>query len=345
LSWAADRRPFPWLDEPVALLFSVGISLIALLFLGQRLLFALCLGALMLSYGGWRTIDESMVPGRTRSYFGVYSVTTRNDPPARLLSHGTTLHGMQSLTPGTETEPTSYYARRSGVGHAMASVEVFHGPNPAIGIVGLGTGTLSCYAVPGQRWTFFEIDPEMVRIARDPAQFSFLSRCAPQTRIVIGDARISLGREPARSLDLLAVDAFSSDAVPMHLLTREALQVYRRALKPEGLLLIHISNRYLDLEPVLAAAARQDDWHGAVFDYVPSLSEQARNMSMSVWVALAPQEDTLVALKISSGDDAHIWRPLIGRAGFPGWSDDYASILPLLEDWRNWVPDSIKDVR
>jgi spermidine synthase len=252
---------------------------------------------------------------------------------------------MQSLTPGTEKEPTSYYARRSGVGHAMASAEVFHGPNPSIAVVGLGTGTLSCYAVPGQRWTFFEIDPEMVRIAQDPAQFSFLSRCAPQARIVLGDARISLGREPARSLDLLAVDAFSSDAVPMHLLTREALQVYRRTLKPDGLLLIHISNRYLDLEPVLAAAARQDGWHGAVFNYVPTADELARNMSMSVWVALAPQEDTLVALKVSSGGDAHIWRPLIVRAGFPGWSDDYASILPLLEDWRNWVPDSIKDVQ
>jgi hypothetical protein len=130
----------------------------------------------------------------------------------------------------------------------------------------------------------------------------------------------------------------------MHLLTREALQVYRRALKPEGLLLIHISNRYLDLEPVLAAAARQDRWHGAVYEFVPTAAEQARNMSMSVWVALAPQEDTLLALQISSAEDARLWRPLVGRAGFAGWSDDYASILPLLEDWRNWVPDAIKDV-
>jgi hypothetical protein len=235
LSWAADRRPFLWLDEPVALGASVAISIVALLFVGSRLLFALCLAALMLSYGGWRTIDDSLKPGRTRSYFGVYSVSTRDDPPARLLSHGTTLHGIQNLTPGSETEPTSYYARRSGVGHAMASADVFHGESPRIGVVGLGTGTLSCYAMPGQSWTFFEIDPEMVRIARDPAQFSFLSRCAPQARIVLGDARISLSREKPGSLDLLAVDAFSSDAVPMHLLTREALQVYRRALSSDGL--------------------------------------------------------------------------------------------------------------
>ena len=345
LSWMADRRPFNWLNDPAALAISVAISLIALLFLGRRLLFALCLAALMLSYGGWRTMEDSVGPGRTRSYFGVYSVTTSDSPPARLLSHGTTLHGIQNLTPGSETEPTSYYARRSGIGHAMASVEVFHGENPRIGVVGLGTGTLSCYAMPGQSWTFFEIDPEMVRIARKRGQFSFLRRCAPQARIVLGDARVSLGRQPPASLDLLAVDAFSSDAVPMHLLTREALQVYRRALSPDGVLLVHISNRYLDLEPVLAAAARQDKWFGAVFEYAPTETEKARNMSMSVWVALAPQEDTLVALKISSAKDAYLWRPLIGRAGFPGWSDDYATIIPLLEDWRNWVPDAMRDVK
>jgi spermidine synthase len=345
LSWAADRKPFVWIDDMVALGASVAISLIALVFLGHRMLFALGLAALMLSYSGWTKIEGSMEPGRTRSYFGVYTVSTRDDPPARLLTHGTTLHGIQSLTPGAETEPTSYYARRSGVGHAMASAEVFHGANPRIGVVGLGTGTLSCYAMPGQSWTFFEIDPEMVRIARDPERFSFLSRCAPTAKIVLGDARISLQRQAPGSFDVLAVDAFSSDAVPMHLLTREALQVYRRALSPGGVLLIHISNRYLDLEPVLAAAARQDGWHGAVFEYIPTLEEQARSMSMSVWVALAPQQDTLLALQISSAEDAHLWRPLVGRPGFPGWSDDYATIIPLLEDWRNWVPDAIKDVR
>jgi SAM-dependent methyltransferase len=345
VSWAADSRPFAWIDDVYALVASVAISLVALLFVGNRLLFAAALAALMLSYGGWRTLEDSAGPGRTRSYFGVYTVGTRNDPPARILTHGTTLHGVQNLTPGGEREPTSYYARRSGVGHAMASAEVFHGPNPRIGVVGLGTGTLSCYAMPGQRWTFFEIDPEMVRIARDPARFSFLSRCAPDVRIVLGDARLSLSRQPPGSLDILAVDAFSSDSVPMHLLTREALQVYRRALSPSGLLLVHISNRYLDLEPVLAAAARRDGWHGAVFEYTPTPDEQARNMSMSVWVALAPSEDTLLALQISSAEDAWLWRPLVGRAGFAGWTDDYASILPLLEDWRNWVPDVMKDVR
>jgi spermidine synthase len=345
LSWVADTKPLPWVEDHHALIASIAISLVALLFVGRRLLFALSMAALMMSYGGWRTLEASVEPGRTRSYFGVYTVSTRDDPPARLLTHGTTLHGIQNLIPGSQTEPTSYYARRSGVGHAMASVDIFHGPDPRIGVVGLGTGTLSCYAMPGQSWTFFEIDPEMVEIARDPARFSFLSRCAPQAKIVVGDARISLSRMAPNSLDLLAVDAFSSDAVPMHLLTREALQVYRRVLSPDGVLLMHISNRYLDLEPVLAAAAERDGWHAAVFDYAPTPEEQARNMSMSVWVAMAPSEDTLLALRISSAEDAHMWRPLAGRRGFPGWTDDYATILPLLADWRHWVPDALKDIR
>ncbi|TFI59364.1 hypothetical protein E2493_05165 [Sphingomonas parva] len=344
LSFAADMKPWAWIDSTAALMMSIAISLTALLFIGRRGAFAACLAALMLSYGGWRTLEESRVADRTRSYFGVYTISTRSNPPSRLLTHGTTLHGVQNLTPGQETEPTSYYSRHSGIGHAMTSLGIFHGDHPKVGVVGLGTGTLSCYAQPGQEWRFFEIDPAIVAIARDPRRFSFLSRCAPGAKVVLGDARLSLARAAPGSLDMLAIDAFSSDAVPMHLLTREALAVYRRALAPTGLLLIHISNRYLDLEPVLAAAAKRDGWYGRVYDYVPSGEEQGRNVTMSVWVALAPDPDTILTLQIASGEDAHQWRPLIARNGFEGWSDDHASILPLLEDWSNWVPDVIRDM-
>jgi spermidine synthase len=337
ISYVTDARPWRFVDDMAALAGSVAISLIALLYVGKRRLFAVCLGALMMSYGGWTTLEESAGDSRTRSYFGIYTVSDGRN--SRILTHGTTLHGVQNLTKGQELEPTSYYARRSGVGHALASAEVFHGPNATIGVVGLGAGTLSCYALPGQDWRIFEIDPAMVRIARDTSRFTFLSRCAPQAKIILGDARLSLARQPAGEIDILAVDAFSSDAVPMHLLTREALQVYRRTLTREGLLLIHISNRYLDLKPVLAAAAEADGWHAAIYDYMPTQAEQKKNMTISVWVAMARDPDTLLALRISSGDDAHLWKALPGRPGFPGWSDDYASILPLLEDWNNWFPD------
>jgi SAM-dependent methyltransferase len=342
LSWAVDQGLGPFTSDGSALLGSILMSLVAMAFIGWRWAFAAGLAALMLSYGGWTKLEESGEGVRTRSYFGVYTVTTRRQPPSRQLTHGTTLHGVQNLTPGGETEPTSYYARRSGVGHALMSLRTFRDAGAAVGVVGLGTGTLSCYAQPGQDWRFFEIDPAMVRIARDPSIFTFLSRCAPQAKVVLGDARLSLAREPAGRLDLLAVDAFSSDAIPIHLLTREALQVYRRALKPDGLLLIHISNRYLDLEPVLAAAARRDGWHSAALDYSPGLEEEGRNLSRSVWVAMTRDKDTLMTLRISSGEDAHLWRPLVGRPGFPGWTDDYASVLPLLEDWHAWLPGVLK---
>lgn len=342
LSYAAHRRLWPWLDDQWALALAVAISVIAVILIGRRVLFALALAALMLSYGGWRKLEESAEGLRTRSYFGVYSVGTRYDPPARVLTHGTTMHGIQNLGAGHETQPTSYYARRSGVGQALAAADFLFGEEARIGVVGLGTGTLSCYKKPGQHWRFYEIDPAIVRIASDPSRFTFLSRCAPDARMVLGDARLSIAEEPANSLDLLAVDAFSSDAVPMHLLTREAIEVYGRALKPDGLLLVHISNRYLDLEPVLAEAAESLGWHGAVYEYVPDEEERGDNITISVWIALTRDPDQLLALHVASRDDAHLWMPLRRRPGFAGWSDDYASILPLLEDWRSWMPDVLK---
>jgi hypothetical protein len=224
-------RALAWVDSTWAALISILISLIVLHFVGWRALFAIGLGALMLSYGGWQKLHQSESGLRTRSYFGIYTVSQRSDPPSRLLTHGTTLHGIQNLAPGEEKEPTTYYARGSGVGRAMMAAPDAVRPGGRIGVVGLGAGTLTCYAQPGQDWRIFEIDPAMVRIAR--TRFSFLSRCAPGARIVLGDARLSLARQPPASLDLLAVDAFSSDAVPMHLLTREALAVYGRALQPD----------------------------------------------------------------------------------------------------------------
>jgi spermidine synthase len=211
----------------------------------------------------------------------------------------------------------------------MAAAPLLYFQGARVGVVGLGTGTLACYSMPGQSWTFFEIDPTMVGIARDPRKFSFLSRCTPQARIVLGDARLSLARERPQSLDIIAVDAFSSDAVPMHLLTREALRVYGRALAPDGILMMHISNRYLDLEPVLAEGARREGWHAASFDH--QQSKTILNDHPSMWVAMTRDRQTLEDLKAASGAAGH-WKPLRTQQGFFGWTDDYASILPLLEE-------------
>jgi SAM-dependent methyltransferase len=311
------------------------VSLLALACLGRRWAFAASLFALMLVYDGWATFYQSYEGTRTRSYFGIYQVSERPDHTARVLTHGTTVHGIQNLAPQLETVPTSYYARRSGVGLAMINADALFGVHPRIAVVGLGTGTLSCYARPNQAWTFFEIDPAMVQVAR--TRFSFLNRCVPQVRMVLGDARISLARQPANSIDILAVDAFSSDAVPMHLLTREALQVYGRAVQHDGIVLFHISNRNLDLQPVIADLAAREGWNAAMLQYVPDDQEERLNATISVWVALSRNAGTLERLKALSGDESVNWEPVQPRPGFAGWSDDHASILPII-NFRSMLP-------
>ncbi|MDP9415065.1 MAG: fused MFS/spermidine synthase [Pseudomonadota bacterium] len=328
VSLAGDRDFMPQVPSAVSIAATILIGLLAVFAIGRRPVFAACLAALMMSYGGWSTLHESLQPFRTRSYFGIYAIGTSSDSTARMLTHGTTIHGLQNVIPGMEEEPTSYYTRGSGVGRVMASAELLFGPGAQIGVVGLGTGTLACYSKPGQSWTFFEIDPAMVKIATDPSRFSFMSRCGSGARIILGDARIRLAAQPPQSLDILAVDAFSSDAVPMHLLTREALGVYARVLRPDGILMMHISNRYLDLEPVLAAGARAGGWEAAALDH--KRSARYLNDHPSLWVAMTRDKQTMEDLIAVSGAPKS-WKKLRARPGFPGWTDDHASILPLLQ--------------
>ena len=297
--------------------------------LGHRLLTAGLLLYLMLCLSGWEKLAQSLTPGMlTRSYFGVYGVADRG-ATQRILFHGTTLHGIQDRTPGREREPTSYYAPDSGVGLALRHAASLFGPGSRIDVVGLGAGTLACYIQPGQTWRFYEIDPAMVDIARDPAHFSFLSRCQPRAAIVVGDARMTLARQVAGGADLLVIDAFSSDSIPVHLLTREALAIYGRRLAPDGLLLIHISNRYLDLRPVIAADATAEGWQARLRHYRPDPKDAKRHYAASVWIALSRDGTQLDRLARASG--AASWQPLPARPGFSVWSDDHASILPILK--------------
>jgi len=222
---------------------------------------------------------------------------------------------------------TTYYAPRSGVGLAMQDLPALYGPAARVSLVGLGTGTLACYARPGQAWTFYEIDLAVVRIARDPRRFTFLTRCKPDGRVEIGDARLLIERQPAGAADLLVLDAFSSDSIPMHLLTLEAFDDYRRLLSPRGLLLVHISNRFLDLRPVVAAAASAGGWTAMLRSYQPDAAARARNEGASTWIALSRSPDTLARLVRDSGEN---WDRLDRRRGFAAWTDNHASILPLI---------------
>ena len=211
----------------------------------------------------------------------------------------------------------------------MRAAPMLYGSAARIGVVGLGTGTLACYARPGQSWRFYEIDPVIVRIARDTGQFSYLRRCQPDPVIRIGDARIRLAAEAPASLDLLALDAFSSDAVPAHLLTREAFATYARVLSPRGLLLVHISNRFVDLEPLVAAAAREGGWAIARMSYVPTDLDREAQATASVWLALSRDACVLKTLEAQGGD----WTPAVAPAGLAAWTDDYSSILPFIRQF------------
>lgn len=308
----------------------LALVLVGIASIGCRRLFVFTLAGLMLVSGGIDKIGLSAAPGKmTRSFFGIYAIRD-NGLELRQLVHGTTAHGIQNRgSAARERLPTAYYTPRSGVGLAMRAKQLLY-PGARVAVVGLGAGTLACYARPGEQWRFYEIDPEIVAVASDPQRFTFLSRCLPDARVVVGDARLTLARDEAASADILVIDAFSSDSVPMHLLTREAFALYRRKLAPNGLLMVHISNRYLDLEPVVAAAAR-DGWSALIRTHRPSALEKRNHAYASQWVALSRDPVALVTLAVEGGEGA--WRPLRSRRGFDPWTDGRSSILPLIR-WR-----------
>ncbi|MGN7931303.1 spermidine synthase [Sphingopyxis sp. 22461] len=321
--------------------WGIAIFVVGTLVIGWRWAYVPVLALLMIGVGGWDTIQESFTGARVRSYFGVYTITDYPASNQRRLAHGTTLHGLQRTDAAHRRDPTTYYGHQSGVGLTLDKAAALAGPNASIGIVGLGAGTLACYRKPDQHWTIFEIDPVMVDIARDPSKFTFLSDCAGDTPIVIGDARLQLANQPAGRFDVIVIDAFSSDAIPLHLLTEEAIGIYARALKPDGILLIHISNRFFDLEPVLAAEAKARGWTSAIRMDPGPVGDEYGDLTGSNWVALTatPQRMRQLTGGIRPRKDSRdldAWVPLEARPNFERWTDDYASTLPVLI-WKNLI--------
>ena len=305
---------------------------------GFRVPFLLAMAGLLTLNGGYYNAQLSFDGSRMRSYFGTYTVNASESGRVRWLTHGTTMHGMQLLN--EPTRPISYYSANSGIGKALVKTPEMYGPNASIGIVGLGTGTLACYRKPGQKWQFFEIDPLMVEIARDKKIFSFLEKCAPDAGITLGDARLTLAEVPKGQFDVLALDAFSSDAIPLHLLTREAFATYGRALKPDGLLIVHISNRYIDLNPVVAAEAKANGWAAALRHDGPTEEMVNKGARPSLWIALSRDPEKLSQLtgkldkKKSAYYNADQWLELNSPTDTRAWTDDYASVLPHLTFWK-----------
>lgn len=327
LSGGGDRLG----DQQAGLLY-LTLAVIGVATVGARVPFLIVLAGSLFLFGGFRALTMSWDGGvRTRSYFGVYTITELSDQ--KRMAHGTTLHGVQLTgSPERLRTPTTYYVPGSGVGQAMLALPALYGPRARVGVVGLGTGTLACYATPGQRWSFYEIDPAVVELARGP--FRFLDQCRPDARIILGDARVRLADAPEGSLDLLVLDAFSSDAVPMHLMTLEAFATYDRALAQDGLLLVHISNRFLALEPVVERAAALGGWSAAQLAYSPSLTEELDEAATSDWIALSRSPETLARLTARNPE----WRQLATQPNFTPWTDDYATILPVLRSLNRDLP-------
>ena len=256
----------------------------------------------------------------SRTFFGTYRVMSDRQHRSFTLFHGTTIHGRQDIGSG---EPLTYYHRESPIAQVFTTRPA--GTIRSVGAVGLGTGTLAAYAQPGQRWIFYEIDPEVERIARDARYFTHLAGCAQRCAVVIGDARLSL-KQHSDMHDVIVLDAFSSDSIPIHLLTREAVELYLSRLTMDGILAVHISNNHLNLRPVVAGVMRDLGLTGRVRLQNSTQNIDAGRFS-SHWAVLARSEAALGALATDTRWD-HL-EPRKERA----WTDDFSNIWSVIQ-WK-----------
>lgn len=260
-----------------------------------------------------------------RSFFGIVRVTATGDGRYHQLVHGAIAHGLQSRDRGRRREPLSYYTERGPIGQLIRDRQAA-GRLHRVASVGLGSGSLACYRRPGEQWTFYELDATVLRIARDTAMFSFLHDCAPDAPVVLGDARLSLRDAPDSTYDLIILDAYSADAIPVHLMTREALALYRRKLAPGGVVTFHLSNLWFELGPVAESLAR-DARMASLWreDVRLSALDLAYGKSASQWIVLGSPASSLGGLVRDTA-----WKRLAIPSDAPVWTDDYSSTLTAL---------------
>jgi hypothetical protein len=304
---------------------------ICLVFFSRPIRFGLGVGALFLASGLY-TLHGARYVLQERNFFGVLRVESANEGHVAKLSHGVTMHGAQfrSQDRGVRLRPLLYYFRTGPIGQVFQDLQA-RGSRLPVGVIGLGAGTLAAYAQPNQEFVFFEIDPAVKRIAWDPNYFTYLAECAGRPRVVLGDARLSLAGEPDGHYGLLVVDAFSSDAVPVHLITQEALQLYLKKLADGGLLAFHISSKYLDLEPVMSNLARAEDLHCLVQHdgLSPTDEEVGRGKFPSDWVVMARHQKDFGNL----ANDRR-WSPAVAQPGQAVWTDDFSNVLRVVQWWQ-----------
>ena len=305
----------------VAIVFGLPLVIINHHFGARPLRFALAVGAVMIG-----SVVYSEIQNRTlhdeRNFFGTLSVRLDLASGTRVLYHGNTIHGRQFIDPNLQREPLSYFHRDGPLGQIFEAYNS-NSPSSNVGIVGLGTGSMACYARPDQHWTFYEINPAVISIAQNAEYFSYLHLCAsPSTKIVLGDARLQLQNAPDHHYGLIVLDAFNSDAIPVHLMTQEAISLYMSKLAPGGMLAFHVSNRSLKLDAVLAELARHNRALGLGF--ADGEIDPKKGKDPSEWVVIARDSPAFDVLATNPR-----WRRLQGRAGANVWTDDFSNIISV----------------
>ena len=312
--------------------FELGVGLVALAllasvrFAGLNLSARIASLAVLLGAAGCAVYDgihyQKDVTVSSRNFYGVMRVkeygTPGGDDHLRRLLHGVILHGEQYLHGARRHTATTYYQETSGIGVAILSLR--DRAANRVGVIGLGTGTIASYGRPGDTYRFYDINPQVVTVAK--RAFTYLSDSGARIEIAIGDARLNLEREPAQGFDVLAVDAFSSDSIPVHLITREALEVYLRHMKPDGIVAFHVSNRFLNLVPVVARIAAENKAHAVLVD-----EESEEDRTTSTWVLVSRDKKALERPEIveagsSEPETRDDWRT---------WTDDYSNLVQILK--------------
>jgi SAM-dependent methyltransferase len=286
---------------------------------GRPVRFGLGVAALLLA-GTMYEGNQGVVVYRERSFFGVHRVVLTDGGAAMALFHGNTIHGKQWLDPAKRREPLLYFHPQGPAGSLFAQYR--ERSRAPVAVIGLGAGALAAYGQPGQEFVFYELDPAVIRIARNPSFFTYLSDSEAKIDVVAGDARLMMASAPAGYYGLIVLDAFSSDAIPVHLLTREALALYRSKLKPGGLLAFHVSNRYVDLLPILGDLAgdcgwvcvSRNDWAGPAGD--------AQGRFPSQWALMAETSEEL--------PPRVMWQEQRARPGARPWTDQFSNLAGAL---------------
>jgi spermidine synthase len=302
-------KELPWAAVPLLLGAVAALGLFA----PRPVRFALGVGAMLLI-----TAVPQPALHSERTFFGVLRVVEDGDK--HVFVHGTTVHGVQSFRADRRREPLSYYTRGGPLGQLFAAMDA----RPRdVAAIGLGSGAAAAYGRDGDRFTFYEIDPAVVRIASDPRWFTYLRDSKADVRVVVGDGRLEIAHAPAGAYDLIVLDAFSSDAVPVHLLTREALELYLRKLAADGVIVFHVSNDFLDLEPVVAGVARSLGLTGRWQHHLVTRSAARAGEASSIWIVVA--RDTGALRKLATD---RRWQPLTPG---PVWTDESSNILDAVK--------------